>query len=540
MSENARRGELQDNGVFVYLETSTQGSYQQVLGSNAFDIGIDMTTDISSLGPFTDQLGDLDDIGLLNPLIGANNLPRFANRELDNNSLSSQSNLHQQPIISQDLDLSAARRKDSLIKRSHSSARDDSDPAARTIQSLGPKVGTRFSREALKILKQWFDAHSHDPYPDDQTKEALQHLTGLNKTQLTNWLANARRRHKGSATAHYTPPTFDHAQKQPMDIPRAGTPIPRLDSQERLNPMQRWVDSPPEEEAAPISAIVRALSTSPSDTYDKRSKPSNNAYIPVLYPSSMSSAGTSSGGSSSSAYSANSDTHERLSRSRLRRRKRVPRKKGPPKPTPFECTFCTERFHKKHDWQRHENSIHLGLERWICSPEEPKAIHPESGKLCCVFCGQDDPDDDHIKGHNPSACQERAFNRKDHLKQHLRSIDTWQERVNHLADHFKMGHTMASWKGDWGFEASILEMVENAIPPYLISTERGSPFPFRGTGTAANSPRTAFELLSLELMHFLENHYEEAGVLPGNDDIQLEACRIIFASEVLSSIEEPE
>ncbi|RSL79410.1 hypothetical protein CEP51_007373 [Fusarium floridanum] len=99
---------------------------------------------------------------------------------------------------------------------------------------------------------------------------------------------------------------------------------------------------------------------------------------------------------------------------------------------------------------------------------------------------------------------------------------------------------MASWKGDWGFEASILEMVENAIPPYLISTERGSPFPFRGTGTAANSPRTAFELLSLELMHFLENHYEEAGVLPGNDDIQLEACRIIFASEVLSSMEEPE
>lgn len=210
----------------------------------------------------------------------------------------------------------------------------------------------------------------------------------------------------------------------------------------------------------------------------------------------MSSAGTSSGGSSSSAYSANSERHERFSRSRLRRRKRVPRKKGPLKPTPFECTFCTERFHKKHDWQRHENSVHLGLERWICSPEEPRAIHPDSGKLCCVFCNQDDPDDEHIKSHNPSACQERAFNRKDHLKQHLRlvhgagfvawsmnpwrvsisqirsrcglcnsSINTWQDRVNHLADHFKMGHTMASWKGDWGFDASILEMVENAIPP---------------------------------------------------------------------------
>ncbi|WAO95289.1 Homeobox domain-containing protein [Fusarium falciforme] len=103
-----------------------------------------------------------------------------------------------------------------------------------------------------------------------------------------------------------------------------------------------------------------------------------------------------------------------------------------------------------------------------------------------------------------------------------------------------MGHTMASWKGDWGFDASILEMVENAIPPYLISTERSSPFPFRGSGTAANSPRTAYELLSLELMHFMENHFEETGALPGNADIQLEACRIIFASEVLSSMEEPE
>lgn len=418
-----------------------------------------------------------------------------------------------QLATSQDVYLGETRGKAAPTHGSESPTKDALASGRGTIPSLGPKVGTRFSREALKILKQWFDAHSHDPYPDDQTKEALQHLTGLNKTQLTNWLANARRRHKGSATAQYTPPAFDYAQNQSIDIPRVGTPIPRSDSQDGLNPMQRWVDSPPEEEPAPISAIVRAISASPSGEFfccrllrlpnrrvdisdDKRPKQRDNAYIPVLYPSSMSSAGTSSGGSSSSAYSANSETHERLSRSRLRRRKRVPRKRGPPKPTPFECTFCTERFHKKHDWQRHENSVHLGLERWICSPEEPRAIHPESGKLCCVFCSQDDPDDDHIKHHNPSACQERAFNRKDHLKQHLRlvhgagfvpwsmnpwkvsisqirsrcglcnsSIDTWKERVNHLADHFKMGHTMASWKGDWGFDASILEMVENAIPP---------------------------------------------------------------------------
>ncbi|RSM14810.1 hypothetical protein CDV31_005244 [Fusarium ambrosium] len=260
MSGNARTGKLQDN-VFIHLEMSTQSSYQQVLGSNAFDIGSGMSADISSLGPFTSQLGDLDDIELLNPLIGANNL---SGGELDDNSFSSKGTRDRQPIASQVLDLSTTRRKDSPVNGFQPPAPDGLDSATRTIPSLGPKVGTWFSREALKILKQWFDAHSHDPYPDDQTKEALQHLTGLNKTQLTNWLANARRRHKGSATAHYTPPTFDHAQKQPVDIPRAGTPIPRLDSQGGLNPMQRWVDSPPEEEPAPISAIVRAISTSPS------------------------------------------------------------------------------------------------------------------------------------------------------------------------------------------------------------------------------------------------------------------------------------
>ncbi|KAI8657063.1 Homeobox domain-containing protein [Fusarium sp. Ph1] len=465
MAESTKSGKFRTESALTHSRVHAQDPYDRVLGPNSPGHGStsDMTTDISSLELFTNQLGPLGDINNLNAFISADNFP---SSELDNSNLSGADIQDPQLATSQDLDLAKTRRKAASSNGSQSPASDALASGRRTIPFLGPKVGTRFSREALKILKQWFDAHSHDPYPDDQTKEALQHLTGLNKTQLTNWLANARRRHKGSATAQYTPPEFDHAQTQPINIPRVGTPIPRSDAQNGLNPMQRWVDSPPEEEPAPISAIVRAISTSPS---------------------------------------------------------------------------------------------------------EPRAIHPESGKLCCVFCSQDDPDDDHIKRHNPSACQERAFNRKDHLKQHLRlvhgagfivwsmnpwkvsishirsrcglcdsSIDTWQDRVNHLADHFKMGHTMASWKGDWGFDASILEMVENAIPPYLISTERSSPFPFRGSGTAANSPRTAYELLSLELVHFMENHYEEAGVLPRNDDVQLEACRIVFASEVLSSMEEPE
>jgi hypothetical protein len=44
-------------------------------------------------------------------------------------------------------------------------------------------------------------------------------------------------------------------------------------------------------------------------------------------------------------------------------------------------------------------------------------------------------------------------------------MTTWSERGNHLAGHFKEGSTMADWKGNWGFDAATLEMVENSMPP---------------------------------------------------------------------------
>jgi hypothetical protein len=46
-------------------------------------------------------------------------------------------------------------------------------------------------------------------------------------------------------------------------------------------------------------------------------------------------------------------------------------------------------------------------------------------------------------------------------------MDTWTIRVDHLAEHFKTGYSMADWKGDWGFEVPVLDMVENSIPPCM-------------------------------------------------------------------------
>lgn len=145
--------------------------------------------------------------------------------------------------------------------------------------------------------------------------------------------------------------------------------------------------------------------------------------------------------------------------------------------------------------------MHLSLERWVCCPRGPKALKPETGQVCCVFCDAVDPDNAHIESHSHNSCQERSllertFYRKDHLRQHLKlvhnakylqwSMDSWKVptpdirskcgfcgqvlsswsvRVDHLAEHFKTGSDMSSWKGDWGFEPAVLSMVENAIPP---------------------------------------------------------------------------
>jgi hypothetical protein len=50
-------------------------------------------------------------------------------------------------------------------------------------------------------------------------------------------------------------------------------------------------------------------------------------------------------------------------------------------------------------------------------------------------------------------------------------VQTWKDRVDYLAGHFKNGASMAQWQGDWGFDPPIQEQVENAVPPYLIDFE---------------------------------------------------------------------
>jgi hypothetical protein len=63
----------------------------------------------------------------------------------------------------------------------------------------GPKKGAaaaRFPRAAVKVLKDWMLMHIDHPYPTDEEKEALTQQTGLSIGQISNWMANTRRRQK--------------------------------------------------------------------------------------------------------------------------------------------------------------------------------------------------------------------------------------------------------------------------------------------------------------------------------------------------------
>ncbi|KAL2015427.1 hypothetical protein VTK56DRAFT_5505 [Thermocarpiscus australiensis] len=441
--------------------------------------------------------------------------------------------------------------------------------------SAGPraKVGARFSRESVKILKNWLSTHSKHPYPNEEEKEMLQKQTGLSKTQITNWLANTRRRNKNAAGQRSTSPGVRN-WASPIDIPkRPGTP-----AFEHMNPLQRWQHSPPEHEPASVTAIARAISASSTTSI---SSGLNSPYSlnftddgsgRSLCASTISSANTSH--SSTSVYSFGSKgsygSQGSLPRGRRRRRRKAPAagstpNRGPPKT--FQCTFCTDTFRTKHDWQRHEKSLHLSLERWVCSPNGPQAFNPENGQISCVFCGHPNPDEDHIDSHNYSACQERTlgertFYRKDHLCQHLRLVhgvtfenwsmeqwkvttpeirsrcgfcgiilDTWSIRVDHIAEHFKKGKSMADWKGGWGFDAPVMDMVENSIPPYLIHDERNSMDPYTASKPSSTSARNAFELIKTELMFYIEDYRDKEGKMPSDQELQRAACALVYKSD---------
>ncbi|KAE9579872.1 hypothetical protein CGMCC3_g4272 [Colletotrichum fructicola] len=162
--------------------------------------------------------------------------------------------------------------------------------------------------------------------------------------------------------------------------------------------------------------------------------------------------------------------------------------------------------------------------------------------------------------------EDRTFYRKDHLRQHLKlvhgsnqmtrlmdkwkvvknnirsacgfcgaKLETWEERGDHLADHFKNGSTMTDWQGDWGFEPAVMEMLDNAMPPYLIRFESVSALPFTASVGPADTAPSAYELLKLEIEYYIRNYFEGKDSSPSDDELKYEGCSIIFGAEFFSS-----
>ncbi|KAL0778416.1 hypothetical protein CaCOL14_006069 [Colletotrichum acutatum] len=439
----------------------------------------------------------------------------------------------------------------------------------------GTKVGSRFTSANIRVLKTWFENHERHPYPTPDQAERLLKKTGLSKQQLTNWFANTRRRRKIRPGGASTPARTE-AGSSPIDVPvRRPTPM----AFEQMNPMQRWEHSPPDSEpalAADISRAVAASSKPPGLLGRSRSSAGSweNASSISSVGTSQSSGGSRSNGSAYSHGSSKSPTSMETLRkdpNRRRRRAMLKERRGNRlslrQINTYQCTFCAETFKTKYDWQRHEKSLHLSLEEWVCSPHGSTTQHPEKGEIC-VFCDKANPTQQHLDDHHQAACserpvKERTYYRKDHLRQHLKLVhktsqmsktaetwkvttdkirsrcgfcgitfDSWATRGDHIADHYRDdGNTMSNWKGDWGFEPQILAKVDNAVPPCVIQFEQSAPVPYCASVSPAGSAPSAYELLKLEVEYFVRNYFEEHERLPSDDEVIYEACTILYASE---------
>ncbi|KAJ4363018.1 hypothetical protein N0V83_010136 [Neocucurbitaria cava] len=186
----------------------------------------------------------------------------------------------------------------------------------------------------------------------------------------------------------------------------------------------------------------------------------------------------------------------------------------------FKCTFCCDTFKHKYDWSRHEKSLHLNMEEWICAPHGASVVLPLTGRVHCAYCSALDPTPEHLQQHNHLAhnvtdSTPRVFRRKDHLVQHLRlvhgldtlpliddwkiesmpvvsrcgfcnmTLNSWDERKDHLAAHFREGKTMANWRGDHGFDPAVAARLTHAFPPYLLAHQATTLVPFSATDPAS-------------------------------------------------------
>ncbi|KAH7380072.1 hypothetical protein BKA66DRAFT_370205, partial [Pyrenochaeta sp. MPI-SDFR-AT-0127] len=375
--------------------------------------------------------------------------------------------------------------------------------------------------------------------------------------------------------------------------------------------MQRWQESPPQDEGASLSAIYSALQSPPEISPPYQKGYQHDAFLTYRGPPSIkshdSAASTSSlrSDNSKSSHSVTSSASYSVRHSKRRGRIQKPSTGVKDAGRIFKCTFCCDSFKHKYEWARHEKTIHLSVEEWQCAPLGGSITMGSTGRAHCAYCSALDPTADHLEQHNHNACRNnqpmiRSFRRKDHLIQHLRhfhgvetlpilddwvvepvqivsrcgfcnaSLNSWDERTDHLAAHFRNGKTMAHWRGEHGFDPAVAARVSYSLAPYLIADDSISLIPFSATNPASHDhlnqissqvtdlacrapevpmltndlalpnsldgfrhkvdPVTFAEILTKHLSRFARQKMS-TGIIPTDEMFQRESRRIMFGDE---------
>lgn len=375
----------------------------------------------------------------------------------------------------------------------------DGNPAVPIVATK--RISTR-SGKKTRALSNWFATHLDHPYPSEDEKSELAKQCGMSKTQVINWFANARRRHRLSAQS-----LFNSTR-----VFRQGSPMPES-LLSNLSPVERWRSSTPDDDPVSGSTGENVLSGSPlehSDYFGSYGSGRDGSVSSASGESGIYPFGVHDNSSNHSANSATSQQSNELSMFSFSNRSAEGVSAGPSNTPPsatrtrskehtFQCTFCLQSFRKRYDWVRHERSIHLpGLDSWICTvplpPDQSFLVwRVDQANPECIFCGHSSPTHEHIQSHEFQTCSERpvserTFTRKDHLWQHLHKfhrckkwegwkpnlnllqhrqdklqsqcgfcnvmMNSWEERAQHLASHFRRGATMAEWSGGPGVRLS--------------------------------------------------------------------------------------
>ncbi|CAI6333863.1 unnamed protein product [Periconia digitata] len=339
---------------------------------------------------------------------------------------------------------------------------------------------------ALNCLQNWLSANQHNPYPSAETKRALAQECGITEKQVTTWFTNARARHlsplgassvSGSDGEEYGE---SEASNTPIDAMGGFAFIPDGQQPDRYD---RTTSVP---DTSVFSPTARQRSSRRGKKKDYRRSHSVSAppapdytQLPVAANSSEalysfeSGLGVTTHSSNATSYSPMADTLSNDPAS---------------KSESWQCTFCRKHLVPK-SWRRHEETQHRPKAQWTCMLRGPRLLFPspqsDTTATKCAFCMMVDPPEEHfMQHHRIEECakrdtSDRTFFRPDHLRQHVKNfhgtglfdivqarwksaaeagtegwtcgfcsdkLETWDKRETHIANHFKDGLKMDSWK----------------------------------------------------------------------------------------------